>query len=136
MYPPRQTAQPVSENKTAAVVTPITPVTPPSEVGYPDCTLYNVRLLAFLDDDIDIPPGTILCTPEQLGDQTATISTLTPVEGHPLLKTIEVIASQSNQVPCDTSGGNSGSVLAHVESGNPGNPIVFGGTVCVKQPFG
>jgi hypothetical protein len=133
---PGSNATCVSENEQAAAVTPVTPVPTPSEVGCPPGTLYNVRLLAFLDDDVDIPPGTILCLPQQLGPQTATISTLTPVEGHPLLKTIEVIVSQPNQVPCNTSGDNSGSVLAHVESGNPGSPIVFGGTVCVKQPGG
>jgi hypothetical protein len=47
----------------------------------------------------------------------------------------DVVVAKS---PCNNSGGNSGFVLAHVESfGTPGsgNPIVFGGTVCVKSEY-
>jgi hypothetical protein len=107
----------------------VTPVTPPEEVGCPSGTLYNVRLLQDLPDMTVIPTGTILCLVEKLGDQTATISSQTPVDE---VTTLEVEVAQPNQAACNNSGG-SWFVLARVESGNPGNPIVFGGTVCVNN---
>jgi hypothetical protein len=118
----------VRENE--AAVTPVTPVTPPSEVGCPDGTLYNVALDATLSDGTDIPAGTILCLPKKLGDQTATISTQTPVTG---VTTIEVVVAQPNATPCNTEGSNAGFVHATVESGDPGNPIGPHGTVCIKE---
>jgi hypothetical protein len=107
----------------------VTPVTPPEEVGCPSGTLYNVRLLQDLPDMTVIPTGTILCLVKNLGDQTATISSQTPVDE---VTTLEVEVAQPNQTACNNSGG-SWFVLARVESGNPGNPIVFGGTVCVNN---
>src|SRR2546423_12171332 len=41
-----------------AEVTPITPITPPSEVGCPSGTLYNVQLQADLNDGTTVPAGT------------------------------------------------------------------------------
>jgi hypothetical protein len=113
--------------------TTVRPVTPPGEVGCPDTTLYNVRLLQDLQNDPTIPTGTVLCLDKKLGAQTATISSLTPVDS---ITTKDVVVAQPNQSPCNNGGGNSGFVLAHVESfgtPGPGNPIVFGGTVCVKD---
>jgi hypothetical protein len=109
--------------------TPVTPVTPPGEVGCPAGTLYNVVLDATIPTDGNIPAGTILCLPKKLGDQTATISTQTPVDS---ITTIEVVVAQPNATPCNTEGSNAGFVHATVESGDPGNPIGPHGTVCIK----
>jgi hypothetical protein len=90
-----------------------------------------VRLLQDLQDGTTTPTGTVLCLPKKLGAQTATISSLTSIDTI-TAKDVVVVAKS----PCNNSGGNSGFVLAHVESfGTPGcgNPIVFGGTVCVKS---
>jgi hypothetical protein len=124
---PSSNAVCVSENEQ------VTPVPTPGEVGCPDTTLYNVRLLQDLVDGTTIPKGTVLCLDKKLGEQTATISSLTPVDA---ITTRDVVVAQPNHAPCNNSMGNSGFVLAHVESfGNPppGNPIVFHGTVCVKD---
>jgi hypothetical protein len=112
----------------------VTPVTPPSEVGCPSGTLYNVQLQATAPSrggQEPIPANTILCLPKKLGEQTATVSTLTPVDS---ITTFRVVVAQPNQNPCNNSNpNNNGFVLALVESGDPGNPIGPHGTVCVKE---
>jgi hypothetical protein len=123
----------VRENETAAV-TPVTPVTPPSEVGCPDGTLYNVETqdtVPAQGGQDPIPAGTILCLPKKLGDQTATVANNSP-QGTPG-DTFRVIVAQPNTDPCNGEWGNSGFVLALVESGDPGTPIGPHGTVCVRE---
>ena len=75
----------------------VTPPTPPPEVGCPDNTLYNVILREDLNDGTTIPEGTILCLPKKLGDQTATVSTETPVD---FITSFEVVVANPNISPC------------------------------------
>ena len=96
---PSSNAVCVSENEQ------VTPVPTPGEVGCPDTTLYNVRLLQDLVDGTTIPKGTVLCLDKKLGEQTATISSLTPVDA---ITTRDVVVAQPNHAPCNNSMGNSG----------------------------
>ncbi len=107
----------------------VTPPTPPPEVGCPDNTLYNVILRENLNDGTTIPEGTILCLPKKLGDQTATISTETPVDS---ITSFEVVVANPNLDPCPESP-IPGFSPAKVDSGDPGNPIGQHGTVCIKK---
>jgi hypothetical protein len=123
----------ICASQSEAAVIPVSQIPTPSEVGCPDSTLYNVRPLQDLQDGTTMPTGTVLCLPKKLGAQTATISSLTSIDTITAKDVVAVIVAKS---PCNNSGGNSGFMLAHVESfGTPGsgNPIVFGGTVCVKS---
>jgi hypothetical protein len=105
------------------------PPTPPPDVGCPDGTLYNVKLREDLRDGTTVPEGTILCLPKKLGDQTATVSTETPVDS---ITTFEVVVANPNISPCPESP-TPGFSLADVDSGNPGRPIGQDGTVCIKK---
>jgi hypothetical protein len=93
----------------------VTPPTPPPEVGCPEGTLYNVKLSEDLNDGTTIPEGTILCLPKKLGDQTATVSTQTPVDS---ITSFEVVVANPNISPCPESP-TPGFSLANVDSGNP-----------------
>jgi len=70
-----------------------------------------------------------LCLPKKLGDQTATVSTETPVDS---ITTFEVVVANPNLSPCPESP-TPGFSLAQVDSGDPGNPIGQDGTVCIKK---
>jgi hypothetical protein len=111
------------------VTPPGPPPTPPPEVGCPEGTLYNVKLSEDLNDGTTIPEGTILCLPKKLGDQTATVSTQTPVDS---ITSFEVVVANPNISPCPESP-TPGFSLANVDSGNPGRPIGTDGTVCIKK---
>jgi hypothetical protein len=80
-------------SESEAAVTPATPIPTPSEVGCPDGTLYNVRLLQDLQDGTTIPTGTVLCLLKKLGAQTATISSLTPID---TITAKDVVVAQPN----------------------------------------
>ena len=111
------------------VTPPGPPPTPPPEVGCPENTLYNVILKEDLKDGTTIPKDTILCLPKKLGDQTATVSTETPVDS---ITSFDVVVANPNLDPCPESP-TPGFSLAKVDSGNPGNPIGQDGTVCIKK---
>jgi hypothetical protein len=131
---PGNNATCVSENEQAAVTPPVTPVTPPSEVGCPDGTLYNVEVQNTIPSQggqDPIPAGTILCLPKKLGNQDATVANNSP-QGTPG-DIFHVVVAQPNQNPCNNAEGNSGFELSLVESGDPGNPIGPHGTVCIKE---